>query len=348
MPRRRGRCLQRGEGARASGERPPPRARLWLCRRLAVLLRARVGALWHLFRRSGCVSSQGRRKNPQLLAILRDRSPCDDDPPACELVSDLLIGQGRGLACDQFLDDIHHAERGREKVAEGDDLAGRQHHVLRGGSPTDGGLVHAEMVGHCGPGERLQVANSVEKEVLLGLDDVLGDLLEGLAPLIDIGDEELRARDILSNVAFLVVGEAVWLLLQASRELLIEGGDAQKETLRLDDLDLKGILLGLGDDHVGQDNGRAVLVNSRIWRSIALGWIGIQPSADELARLVHLLKGKPQLAGDLIVLVLSQLLEMRADDGRSGWTADPLTFEVGDLNQKALPQIARADADWFE
>ena len=127
-----------------------------------------------------------------------------------ELLDDLLVRiRARAiLRVDDVLDHILHAERRGEEGRERNDLAGRQEDKLPGGRAADGGLVHPDALPHLGAREGTERLHALLEEVTLALDDHVGDSRDRLTALIDVVDEELRPRDVLTDVLPLVVGHS--------------------------------------------------------------------------------------------------------------------------------------------
>ena len=119
-------------------------------------------------------------------------------------------------------------------MAEGHDLAGREHHVLLGGGAADGRLVHADQLPDLGAGERDEVLDAVEQVLALPIDEALGDALDGGAAPVDVVDEELRAADVLADVLLLVLGRLV--AAQLGRQARVDRGHPQAEAAGLDHL----------------------------------------------------------------------------------------------------------------
>ena len=71
----------------------------------------------------------------------------------------------------------------------------------------------------------------------------------------------------------------------------------------------------------------------------------VQLVLDELPGVGDRLRRDLQLVGDSGELVLAELGQELADDVARERLAEPALVEVIDLNQQALAQIARADAD---
>ena len=66
--------------------------------------------------------------------------------------------------------------------------------------------MHADALAHLGAGERAEGLDTLFEEILLAIDDDVGDPADGLPSLVDVVDEELGTRDVLPNVLALVVG----------------------------------------------------------------------------------------------------------------------------------------------
>ena len=65
--------------------------------------------------------------------------------------------------------------------------------------------MHADPLTYLGSGERAERLDALLEEVLLAVDDHVGDPSDRLAPLVDVVDEKLRPRDVLADVLALVV-----------------------------------------------------------------------------------------------------------------------------------------------
>src|SRR5438034_2563167 len=119
--------------------------------------------------------------------------------------------------------------------------------------------MHADAFADLGSGERPQRLDALLEEILLALDDHVGDATDGLAALVDVVDEELRPRDVLAYVLALVIGHRRRLdaraacRLKIGDELPVDRVHAKREAPRLDDLDLEVALLVADDDHVGAE-----------------------------------------------------------------------------------------------
>ena len=75
----------------------------------------------------------------------------------------------------------------------------RRVHVLVGGDPADGRLVHADGLGHIAQDHRLQEGVALLEEVALLVDDALGDADDRLSPLLDGADQPLRVAQLLAD-----------------------------------------------------------------------------------------------------------------------------------------------------
>src|SRR5262249_51704010 len=135
--------------------------------------------------------AQGRRQDIELHAVLGDRAPRDSDAALAQAIRDFGVGKRRVLVLDELFDDVLHAERWREEMAEGDDLAIGQHDVLSGRRSAHRRFVDAELLGDRRAAEGLQMAHPLGEEVALALDQAASDVVERLAALVDVGDEQL-------------------------------------------------------------------------------------------------------------------------------------------------------------
>src|SRR4051812_48098653 len=131
-----------------------------------------------------------RGGNLQFFPVLRDRAAREDEAFALEDADDLRVAQG--LARVFVLDDLPDAlldRDGRDALAvRAADAAVEEvlhlEHALRGvhvlvrHDATDGGLVHADVVGDVAQHQRPQVLDAVVEEIALEVDDAVGDLLD--------------------------------------------------------------------------------------------------------------------------------------------------------------------------
>src|SRR3990170_1954951 len=181
--------------------------------------------------------SEARRKDLELVSVLRDRAPGERDAFLGESVGDLLIGQWMTgiLRLDHPLDLVLHAERCGEEVTERDHLPGGDHHVLLRGGAADGGLVHADQLTDLGTRQRDEMLDAVNEVVALAVDQRLGDPVDRRPTAVDVVDEELRASHVLAHVLLLVLGRVVAPQLRA--EARVDRSDPQAEAARLDHLD---------------------------------------------------------------------------------------------------------------
>src|SRR5688500_12576589 len=109
--------------------------------------------------------------------------------------------------------------------------------------------MHPDPLPHLGARERAERLHAVSQELLLAVDDDLGDAGHRLPSLIDVVDEELRAGDVLADVLPLLIrhrgsgtaGRA--RSLQLADELAIDRVHLQLEATGLDDFDLEVALL---------------------------------------------------------------------------------------------------------
>ena len=105
--------------------------------------------------------------------------------------------------------------------------------------------MHADALTHLGARERAERLDTLLEEILLAIDDDIGDASDRLPPLVDVVDEELGACDVLADVLPLVVRHRWCGRAGASRglklsdKLAIDRVHAQRETARFDDLDLE-------------------------------------------------------------------------------------------------------------
>src|SRR5438309_9295076 len=209
--------------------------------------------------RIGLTLSQSSWEDLKLFAVFGDGAARETDAVLFPKLFDDLLIRIRArvvLGLDDVLDHVLHAERRREEGRERDHLTGREEHKLSGGRAAHRRLVHPDPLPHLGASERTQRLHALLEEVLLAVDDDVGDAPDRLPPLVDVVDEELGARDVLADVLPLVVRHR-WCGragasrgLQLSDKLAIDRVHAQRETARFDDLDLEVALLVPEDDHV--------------------------------------------------------------------------------------------------
>ena len=76
----------------------------------------------------------------------------------------------------------------------------RRGHVLAGNGATDGGLMNANFVGYLSHVQWAQLASAVFQEFLLMRQDLDGNFVNGLLPLLDAADEKLTTADFISDV----------------------------------------------------------------------------------------------------------------------------------------------------
>ena len=212
--------------------------------------------------------------------------------------------------------------------------------------------MHADALTHLGARERAERLDTLLEEILLAIDDDIGDASDRLPPLVDVVDEELRARDVLADVLTLVVGHR-WCGgagaprgLKLSDELTIDRVHAERESPRLDDLDLEVALLVPEDDHIGPEcdlpaaDARAVGA-----RSEGVSRIRVEALLHPIPVLLDVLAADAQGLGDVAEFVLAELAKVVGDD-RTHVCRDLLANlgEVVDLDQQALAGVASADA----
>ena len=89
----------------------------------------------------------------ELAAIYGHRAPGDANAIILQARYDLPVGHRFAFPDDYFLDDVFNAERRREEVGEGHDLAVGKHDVLSRGGPAHRGLVQSGDRSHLRPRE---------------------------------------------------------------------------------------------------------------------------------------------------------------------------------------------------
>src|SRR5258708_18968319 len=143
------------------------------------------------------------------------------------------------------------------------------------------------------------------------------DAGERLPPLVDVRDEELGPRDILVDVAPLVLAQVRLAAGYLAVELLVRGVDVEEEALRLDHLYVVDVLAvcqhALVDDHVWQDRVRA-LAGGEVGAEVAARGERVEVALDELAHRMDGVGGGAERQGDLPILVLAELLQELVDD----------------------------------
>src|SRR5205085_9665117 len=99
------------------------------------------------------------------------------------------------------------------------DLAARDEHELPGRRAAHGGLMHADTLANLGAREWPQLLDAVLEAFLLALHDDFGDARDRLTALVDVVDEELRARHVVADVLLVLVGHRQRLAALAARRL---------------------------------------------------------------------------------------------------------------------------------
>src|SRR5689334_14480989 len=138
-----------------------------------------------------------RRRNLQLFAVLRDGAPGEHEALALQDADDLRVAQRLAwiLVLDDLADallDCHRRDALAVRAADAAveevlhlEHALRRVHVLVRHDTTDGGLVHADVVGHVAQDERAEMLDAVVEEIALEIDDALRDLEDRLLSLFD-------------------------------------------------------------------------------------------------------------------------------------------------------------------
>ena len=220
-------------------------------------------------------------------------------PLLAEVLGDFGVGQRSILVLDEFLDDVLDAQRGREEVAVGNHFAGRQHHVLARpwhGSTVDSWMPSSSAIAARLSGLRCRMPS--QRNSRWRLDQTAGDVVERLSPLIDVGDEQLGATDVLLDVPPIVGIQAGRLARGGRPELRVHRIDPQEEALGLDHVDLeRAVFLAIHDD-VGQDVHRARVAVAIVGGGVTVGGVGVELGLDEIPHRRHGVGGDVQLLRD--------------------------------------------------
>src|SRR5207237_9170440 len=105
--------------------------------------------------------------------------------------------------------------------------------------------MHPDALSDLRAGERPQRLDAVRQKITLTFHDDVGDAPDGLAALVDVVDEELRASHVLADVLPLVVAHrrrsrtGAARRLELTDELPVDGIHPQREATRLTDFDLE-------------------------------------------------------------------------------------------------------------
>ena len=201
--------------------------------------------------------------------------------------------------------------------------------VLVGGDARDRGLVHADRLGHVAQDHRLQVSHAAVEEVALLLDDALGDLDDGLAPLLDGPDQPLGVAELLADE---LLGRGILHQLLGQRFVDVQ---ALHTLVVVQHPELVAVLHHV--DVRGDADGSIVGVGE-VARGPTLELL------DLLGRLVDLLDRDLHLASDGLIVVLLEVVQVAVDDlGLDLVEADGLG-----LHQQALAQVAATNANRVE
>src|SRR5687767_992084 len=137
-----------------------------------------------------------RRRNLQLLAVLRDRATRQHEPFLLKDADDLRVAErlARIFVLDDLPDpllDRHRRDALAERTADPAveevlhlEHALRRVHVLVVHDAADGRFVHADVVGHVAQDERPQILDAVIEKLPLEIDDARRHLVDRLLPLV--------------------------------------------------------------------------------------------------------------------------------------------------------------------
>src|SRR5262245_8588891 len=203
-----------------------------------------------------------RRQDPQLLAIFGDGAPGDGEPLPLQRLGDLLIGERLAavLAGDHVADRLLDRHRRDHRAVLGGDAAVeeelqleealRRLHVLIGGDPADGGLVHADVVAHVAQGEGAEERQALVEELALEVHQALRDLPERPLTLLHALDQPHSGAELLLDVL-------LGLVARPPQERAVERVHPQaRDALLVEDHHV--VLAHLLDRHVGYHVARVV------------------------------------------------------------------------------------------
>ena len=158
--------------------------------------------------------SFSRGQNAQRFPVLSDRSPGYVNVVLLEHVRNLLVAV---RFCPVFrFDDVPEVLLDRlgrnrfsvealdgavEKVLEFEDAL-RRMDVFVGSHTADGGFVHFDVFRHVPQHQRLKVSNAFVQEVLLKVDDAVGDPVDGPLPLMNALDQPSRGLELVLDILF--------------------------------------------------------------------------------------------------------------------------------------------------
>ena len=206
------------------------------------------------------------RQDVQLGAVLGHGAAGDGDAALCEDFDDFLVAES-GLLVSSSLTRSAMASltlvllidsplgglvAGGEEIFHLEDAL-RRGDVFAGDGAADGGLVHADGLGDLHHGHRLEGGAAELEEILLPLDDLVGDVRDGLLALVDALDEEFAAADFVADVV-LHLGAAAVL----RHQVLVGVADAQVRDL----VAVEGDLV-IAADLLHVDIGQDVVVRVR-------------------------------------------------------------------------------------
>jgi len=149
------------------------------------------------------LSTQIRRGDPEFFAVLDDGAAGDADAAVVEGFGDGLVAEGREriFAGDQRGHRVLGVGAAAEEDVEADDLLRGKLDVFVQQGAADGGLVHAELLGELGAGERAdEGASAGFEEALLMLDQGRGDALDRPLTTLDVLEELVGTLDVFDHV----------------------------------------------------------------------------------------------------------------------------------------------------
>ena len=163
---------------------------------------------------------------------------------------------------------------------------------------------------------------------MLSFDDYLGNIGDGLLPLVNAFNEKLARRDLLANVIFHFGG-----LFAPGHQFFIRVADAQVRNLLIVQQDRVAVLAGL-DRHIGGD----ILLLLRAKHPAGLRF----QRRNEIGNRLDLLHGQAQRPANLHIMFATEIVQVFTDN--FGFNRSRLAKPV-QLDQQTFPQIARADTD---
>lgn len=299
---------------------------------------------------NAALEGASRKRLPQMagedaegFAVFGDGAAGDFDALLVEELGEFVVAQGLvlGLVFNEVGDGVFDAGVAEVVAGLGLHPMGEEefhveHAVGRGDvfasdGTADGGLVHADFLGHGGHVEGPEVVGAFLQELALVFEDLRGDAVNGLLPLVDGADEELAAADFVAHVV---------------ADLAVAGGLAEEVLVGVADAEVREIVVGHDGDPLA-----TLALDDDVWGDVvvvadgeALGGPWVQ-GADEVGSAGDLLQWDAELASEDGVALVGEVVDVLVHEA----PGEALLFtQALELDEEALPQVLRADADGVE